>query len=195
MSDFRTTFQRPLDKVTIQLRRYVARCTPESVLVAQRLKRMPTILAKLGRQPTMDITRMQDIGGCRAVLPNATTVRAVLDEIGGHWNVTNVYNYVDVPKPSGYRAIHVVVPRDERLVEIQLRTSGQHDWAVAVERVGARLGQSVKDGEGPPAVLRFFELAGKGIALAEAGEKADSDFMVEFKMLEEQVRPLLARSH
>lgn len=127
MSDFRATVQRPLDKVTIQLRRYVVRCTPESVLVAQRLKRLPTILAKLGREPTMDITRMQDIGGCRAVLPSATEVEAVLGEIGGHWNVANVYNYVDGPKRSGYRAIHVVVPRDDRLIEIQLRTSGQHD--------------------------------------------------------------------
>ena len=77
VSDFRTTFQRPLDKVTIQLRRYVQRCTPENVLVAQRLKRMPTILAKLGREPTMDLTRMQDIGGCRAVLPGAAEVDAV----------------------------------------------------------------------------------------------------------------------
>src|SRR5690348_5170203 len=69
LSDYRTTFQRPLDKVTIQLRRFVGRQTPhERVFVAQRLKRMPTILNKLERQPTMDITRMQDIGGCRAVL-------------------------------------------------------------------------------------------------------------------------------
>ena len=51
---------------------------------------MPTILAKLGRQPTMDITRMQDIGGCRAVLPTEAEVQAVLKEIGGHWKVESV---------------------------------------------------------------------------------------------------------
>lgn len=57
--------------------------------------------------------------------------------------------------------------------------------------MGARLGVSVKDGEGPPEVLRYFELAGRGIALVEAQEKPDSDFMVEFKMLDEQVRASL----
>ena len=47
--------------------------------VAQRLKRMPTILSKLERQPTMDITRMQDIGGCRAVVQSVKAVNEVVN--------------------------------------------------------------------------------------------------------------------
>jgi len=37
ISDFRSTFQRPLDKVTIQLRRFVEYESPEQIVVAQRL--------------------------------------------------------------------------------------------------------------------------------------------------------------
>jgi ppGpp synthetase/RelA/SpoT-type nucleotidyltranferase len=95
---------------------------------------MPTILEKLVRQPTMDITRMQDIGGCQAVLPSLEVVDAVADRIGRHWQIYRVHDYVAEPKESGYRARHVVVERDERLVEIQLRTPEQQEWAEAVER-------------------------------------------------------------
>lgn len=194
VSDFRSTFQKPLDKVTIQLRRYVTYESPANIFVAQRLKRLPTIMNKLGREPTMDVTRMQDIGGCRAVLPTQDDVARVFDRIVGHWDVQTVYNYVADPKPSGYRAIHVVVLRDERLIEIQLRTELQHEWAVAVESVGARIGASVKDREGPGFVLRYFEMAGRGIALVESGETADDAFVEEFAALVEQVRGLLGRN-
>jgi len=37
-------------------------CTVE---VTQRLKRVPTIVDKLRREPTMQLASMQDIGGCR----------------------------------------------------------------------------------------------------------------------------------
>lgn len=37
-------------------------------LVAQLLKRMPTIIDKLKRYPAMKLTTMQDIGGVRAIL-------------------------------------------------------------------------------------------------------------------------------
>src|SRR5262245_30060847 len=37
-------------------------------IVAQRLKRMPTIIDKLARYPSMTLSQMQDIGGIRAIL-------------------------------------------------------------------------------------------------------------------------------
>jgi putative GTP pyrophosphokinase len=190
---FRATFQKPLDKVTIQLRRFVG-YESSDVIVAQRLKRMPTILDKLGRQPTMDITRMQDIGGCRAVLPSAAAVDAVLGRIGEHWHVERVYDYVTTPKPSGYRAIHASVVRDERLIEIQLRTPAQQQWAEAVERAGARLRRPVKDGLGPEAVLRYFQLLAEAISLDEIGQTVDDALVAELDSLSEQVRGLLTRT-
>lgn len=191
--EYRAGFQRPLDKVTIQLRRFVGYETDQA-FVAQRLKRMPTIMGKLERHPTMDITRMQDIGGCRAVLPDAAAVDAVLARIGGHWKVQRVFDYVTNPKPSGYRAVHASVLRDDRLIEIQLRTPGQQAWAAGVERVGARLRMSVKDGEGPEPLLRWFEMLARVVALEEAGEPVDDELMEEIDRLDEQVRAALGRT-
>ena len=43
------------------------------VQVSQRLKRVSTIIDKLLREPTLPLSRMQDIGGCRAILPTLVT--------------------------------------------------------------------------------------------------------------------------
>lgn len=55
------TFNATLRKKTTKYR---------GAIVAQRLKRLPTIIDKLQRQPNMDLTRMQDIGGVRAIVNN-----------------------------------------------------------------------------------------------------------------------------
>ena len=46
-----------------------------NALVSQRLKRTPSILAKLERNPQMLLARMQDIGGIRAVTKNMQNMR------------------------------------------------------------------------------------------------------------------------
>ena len=47
--------------------------------VSRRLKRLPTIEDKLRRLPTMDLSTMQDIGGCRAVLNTQEQVQRLLE--------------------------------------------------------------------------------------------------------------------
>jgi len=48
-----------------------------SCLVAQRIKRLFSIGHKLDRFPSMNLSQMQDIGGCRAVVPNVAHVDAL----------------------------------------------------------------------------------------------------------------------
>lgn len=94
---------------------------------------------------------MEDIAGCRAILPGgAAEVAGVLRRIRRNWDVIRVDDYVARPKNTGYRALHIVVRRDDHLVEIQLRTPAQHEWAEAIERWAARTGFPLKDGDGPP---------------------------------------------
>jgi putative GTP pyrophosphokinase len=73
---FRACHQYPLTKATAGLRSTVG-TVGAPVQVSQRLKRYPTILDKLVREPTMQLSRMQDIGGCRAVVPDIATMRLV----------------------------------------------------------------------------------------------------------------------
>ncbi|MCC6223699.1 MAG: RelA/SpoT domain-containing protein [Thermoleophilia bacterium] len=189
---FRASFSYPLRKTTVGLRQFVQRESTR-IDVAQRLKRMPTILDKLTRQPKMELARMQDVAGCRAVLPGgAREVQGVLHRIEKRWEVKRLDDYVANPKPTGYRAIHVVVLRDGRLVEIQLRTPRQHEWAATVEvwsgRLQRRFGFNLKDGDGPAELLRYFELASLALHLEETGHPVDQTLDEEFALLRKQVR-------
>jgi ppGpp synthetase/RelA/SpoT-type nucleotidyltranferase len=145
----------------------------EPVLVAQRLKRRPRIVEKLVRHPTMGVSRMQDVAGCRAELTNLDAVdlgRRRIEQAG--WSIADEDDYNADPKTTGYRAVHLVVIRDATPVEIQLRTTWQQGWAAAVERLDLRYGLTLKDGHGPEPLARFMErvayardLQGRGIAL------------------------------
>lgn len=67
VSQWRVSHARPLDTFRNNLRRRVG----SSGIVAQRLKRLPSIVSKLERLPGIRLSRMQDIGGCRAIVTSA----------------------------------------------------------------------------------------------------------------------------
>jgi hypothetical protein len=141
-------------------------------LVSQRLKRARTIAEKLRREPQMKLSTMRDIGGCRAVLPDLSAVRAVEERIlsarpGGSQPV--IIDYVDNPRDTGYRAVHAIVTYDDRKIEIQLKTELQHRWATLVERIGVRIGFDLKSGAGPDVWLSALRAFADVAALAEAG--------------------------
>jgi putative GTP pyrophosphokinase len=155
------------------LRYYVRQVVPpgEPIVVTQRLKRFPTIVDKLGREPRMDLARMQDVAGCRAVVPTQDQVDAIVEHLGRQrrWDIAETYDYVREPKSSGYRAVHLVVRKDGHLVEIQLRTKTQQDWAETVETVDRqRAGLGLKFGRAPDDVVEYFSIAG---ALLAAGDQ------------------------
>jgi hypothetical protein len=199
--DFRSGFRYPLQKVTVGVRQFV-RSESAEIVVSSRLKRLPTILDKLERHPNMKVTRMQDIGGCRAVLPGLSEVFGVLTRIERNWDVVELYNYVENPKPvTGYRAVHAVVRRDSSLLEVQLRTASQQGWALEIERTGSRLDfPRLKDGEGPRELVRYFELAAYFLGLRDSGMPSDQPLLEgdavlaqEFRDLAEEVAPFFAR--
>lgn len=149
-----------------------------NAIVAQRLKRMFSIVGKLRRFENMQLARMQDIGGLRAVVSNLTKVRKLeKDYLNSRFNHDHVasYDYIEHPKPSGYRGIHLVyryknhrVPEyNGLLIELQIRTELQHAWATAVETMGTFLNHALKSSEGPDVWLKFFSLTGSAFAHLE----------------------------
>ncbi len=73
------------------------------------------------------------------------------------------------PKADGYRAIHVVVMRDDRHVEIQLRTHWLHQWAQAVESLDLVHGHGLKEGGGPQVLRDLLALSAYAVAETAAG--------------------------
>jgi ppGpp synthetase/RelA/SpoT-type nucleotidyltranferase len=166
--EHRAAHKLPLTKATMGLRSMV-RTERFEVEVSQRLKRVPTIVDKLRREPTMQLASMQDIGGCRAVLGSIDEVRRVQGRLSERRPPLRVSDYIDQPRASGYRGVHVVVDYDDRPVEVQLRTQAMHEWAITVERVGGRLGEDLKSGFGPREVLDLLEAISEVMAVEEQG--------------------------
>jgi len=157
----------------------------KGALSAQRLKRVPSIIKKLnrsydGNKPTMKLTQMQDIAGCRVVMSNVKLANELYQKyyIKGdlkHKKV-NEKDYISHPKTDGYRSIHLVYRyssdkgKEEYnglLIEVQIRSKLQHLWATAVETVDFFTSQAIKSNEGQVDWIAFFKLVSSAFAQFE----------------------------
>ena len=103
MANWRACHGYPINTFQATLRSKLRNGYGDSI-VAQRLKRAPSIIFKLQRFPGMQLARMQDIGGLRAVLTSVRRVRALEQnyrESAFEHVLTNSKNYVDEPKTMG----------------------------------------------------------------------------------------------
>jgi len=125
----------------------------DSATIVRRLKRLPTIIDKLKRstldgqtENSISLKRMHDIGGCRVILESLTDLEALNNSLNKSKTVHSVkeYDYITLPKPTGYRGIHRVYKSYDKTeshqwkgfqIEVQLRTKFQHLWATSVEIV------------------------------------------------------------
>jgi len=162
------------------------RSTIYEVVIAQRLKRRPTIIDKLGRFPDMNLSRMHDIAGCRLIFSSITELQAFRAELNaGRFDHKrrnegdSRWDYLSHPKEDGYRGIHdafkyEVEPKDRRmktaqpwngmLIEIQYRTFVQHAWSTAVEVAGLVTVNNPKFGRGRQEVRDFFRVSSEMLA-------------------------------
>ncbi|MBF6620327.1 MAG: RelA/SpoT domain-containing protein [Patulibacter sp.] len=158
----------PLRKASANLRSYV-RNVPDAQ-VSQRLKKFATIVDKLARLERMKLSRMEDIGGCRVVVPDMAESRDLARRLKKNWTITRDRDYVLDPKPDGYRARHLVAIKDGRFIEVQIRTVLQDFWANTVERDGRRDGVGLKFGKGSAAVREQYRQISELMAAEERGE-------------------------
>ncbi len=178
INNWRSSHSFPLNTFQMNLRNTANRHDTDPT-IARRIKRLPSIRHKLERIPAMKLSRMQDIGGCRAVLSGVETVEEVAEFYRSKSKIKHKLlredDYVDQPKRSGYRGVHLVYAYysdyadtyDGLRIEMQLRSQLQHAWATAVETVGTFTEQALKSSLGEPDWLRFFALMSSGMARQE----------------------------
>jgi len=188
INNWRSSHSYPLQALKMTLRTR-ARKIDRRAVVAQRLKRLSSIAAKLERNKNMKLSQMQDIGGCRAVVKGIPQIAKILKRYTtsraknptARAEFVKTYDYIENPKVDGYRSVHLIYKyrspsRHHKIwnglrIEIQLRTKLQHAWATAVETVDAFTGQGLKTsgGSGSEKVDwgRFFALMGSYIACKE----------------------------
>lgn len=211
VGNFRSAHAFPLNAVTVTVRQKALQVNPDAV-IAQRLKRLPTILDKLKRFPSMSVTTMQDLGGCRVVLADIDQVdrlqQELVDAKRARNRVVRQYDYIRVdpdneqsgPKESGYRGVHLVyeyhaskVEYDGLKVELQIRTQLQHAWATAVETMDLFSGSELKYSKGDSKVIRFFVLVSSLMAHTEGtsavpnAEGSAAELVAELRELEHEL--------
>lgn len=147
-------------------------------ITAARLKRMQAIRRKL-RRVKLNLNQLQDLGGCRVILPSINDVRrltATFKETTRHEFRGKDDDYIENPKPDGYRSHHLKLVyrakdgaemHDGRRIEVQIRTRLQHSWATAVEAVGLFRGEDLKANRGSEEWLRLFRLMSAEFAETE----------------------------
>jgi hypothetical protein len=177
VNNWRSSHSFPLNTFQVTVRNR-ARSVNEAALVAQRLKRLPSIELKLDCFDGMRLSQMQDIGGCRTVVDTVADVDDLLKLYRAKRSkhaLVKEYDYLRMPKQSGYRGVHLIYRyfSDKKatynglLIEVQLRSHSQHAWATAVETVGTFIGQALKSSQGEEEWLRFFALMGDEFARRE----------------------------
>lgn len=178
IENFRAAHNYPLNSFHITLKRRAVSIA-KSAVTAQRTKRLESIALKLGIQEQMKLSQMQDIGGCRAIMPSISTVlrlKDVYDSKPLKHHRGKDKDYIAEPKETGYRGIHlkyrfsgkgVSEPWDDMKIEIQLRTMLQHKWATAVEAAQTFTKAALKSNRGSREWLRFFALMSSVLALKE----------------------------
>lgn len=150
----------------------------KNAIVAQRLKRAPSVISKLLRFSSMKLSQMQDIAGLRAIVGSVHKVRqleALYQNSNFNHEFVSSKDYIAYPKADGYRSVHMVFRYNSNiapeynglLLELQFRTKVQHAWATAVETMGTFLGQALKSGQGDLPWRKFFEVSSAALAVIE----------------------------
>jgi len=127
--------------------------------IISRVKRPEAIVRKLrrkGHEPAIEAVRehIDDVAGIRVVCPFVPDVYMVAGMLGRQDDVEIVKtkDYIDDPKPNGYRSLHLIVripvflsDRVEHVkVEIQMRTIAMDFWAAVEHKLFYKY-----DGEAP----------------------------------------------
>lgn len=193
IDNWRAAHAYPLHVIYMHLRRMAG--SRKDIIVVERLKRLDSIIGKLKRETNMDLWRMQDLGGCRFIVPTVNEVFTFAEKYKSsrvRHEYKRTYDYINNPKLSGYRSLHLVYKfhsdtkdtyNQNMLIEIQFRTHLQHVWATALETMGLFTKQALKAGQGDEYVKRFFVLVSSLFALREEYPIIPGTFAEEEKLI------------
>lgn len=134
-------------------------------------KSTSAITEKLLRE-SIRLSQVQDIAGCRLVVSGIEKQNETIVSLQKLFARVTVVDRRKNPS-HGYRAAHLIVRHERKLVEVQVRTSLQHLWAELSEKVADVFDPLLKYGGGDSAI------AGLNLRFAAAIEEAE---LIELQM-------------
>ena len=196
---YRAAHLEPLSETTLELQSWLQN-HGGSYYIAQRLKRKPQIIRKLKRFRTR-LTQLQDIGGCRIIVDNNNDVSRLIqfikERVQDHKNfeINKITDYrYEGRDDSGYRAVHLILKRDGKVLELQLRSRIQHYWAESIERTSIIYGYHLKEQEGDPTVIKYFKTLSDVFHEIEILREPSSQQKLSLDKLREEAEFLISQS-
>jgi len=114
-----------------------------------RTAKTPSSIAEKLRRESIRLSQIQDIAGCRIIVPDVFTQDHITATLRDTFPETRVMDR-RMNSSHGYRAVHVIVMTQGVSVEIQVRTALQDLWAELSERLSDVVDSSIKYGGGDP---------------------------------------------
>ena len=115
LDDYRLSFADAYDEVVNTIRGRTG------IDVSGRPAKSTTAIVEKLKRESIRLSQMQDIAGCRIVTDDRNTQDALTAMLAGQLTMSHVFERRE-KHSHGYRAVHVIVPVQARVVEIQIRT-------------------------------------------------------------------------
>jgi ppGpp synthetase/RelA/SpoT-type nucleotidyltranferase len=131
-------------------------------------KSTTSIIDKLQRE-SIRLSQMQDIAGCRLTARDIDEQNYIVAQLTRLFDKTIVVDRREQPS-HGYRAVHVIVDSDGKLIEIQVRTQLQHLRAELSEKLSDVVDNSIKYGGGDEDVQFLLPVMSDNIRQLEISE-------------------------
>ena len=131
-------------------------------------KSTTSITEKLRRE-SIRLSQMQDIAGCRLVVPNVLAQNQVVERLKSVLPRAVIVDRRSQPS-FGYRAVHIIATARDKPVEIQVRTEFQHLWAQLSEKLSDVLDAAIKYGGGDSHAKNFLSGLSSLVASSEKAE-------------------------
>lgn len=160
LQSFRTSFNDDLVDVFNIVCTHSRKVNREAI-VTFRLKRFESIIGKLIRFPEMQLNTMIDIAGCRCIVKFTNHIYELIALLKENLFVLDFKDYIKNPKADGYSSYHLFVkltPDSSKVIEIQLRTQKQHDWATLVEITDLIFDEKIKENNSTSDLSTFHNL-------------------------------------
>jgi ppGpp synthetase/RelA/SpoT-type nucleotidyltranferase len=110
------------------------------------------------------LSQLQDIGGCRIIFETNVDIDIFIEMIKSklihskYFTIERITDYREKGRDdSGYRAVHLIIKRSGVMLELQIRSRIQHNWAELIERTSVIYGHYLKELDGDPIVLDCFK--------------------------------------
>jgi putative GTP pyrophosphokinase len=135
------------------------------------------------RRESIRLTQIQDIAGCRLIVPDIVTQDSVVESLKSLFEHTSIVDRRKQPS-HGYRAVHVIASYRDKLIEIQVRTSLQHLWAELSEKFSDIVDPVIKYGGGGKDIQALLSKISSTIAMGEFAETQLADAQAQLSSLD-----------